>query len=86
MAAVSAAAAQADAQGCLHYCLQAAFAGAIWLCPLPALLLSFLHVCRITRQELAEGLEAALVAERLFAPHLLPLAFEKLSSTLRWVL
>jgi hypothetical protein len=43
-------------------------------------------VCRITRQELAEGLEAALVAERLFAPHLLPLAFEKLSSTLRWVL
>jgi DNA repair/transcription protein MET18/MMS19 len=40
---------------------------------------------RITRAELAAGLEASLAAEPLFAPHLVPLAMEKLSSTLRCV-
>ena len=38
---------------------------------------------RITCAELAAGLEASLAAEPLFAPHLVPLAMEKLSSTLR---
>lgn len=41
--------------------------------------------CRITRQDLAAGLEATLAAEPLFAPHVVPLACEKLSSSLRWV-
>ena len=42
-----------------------------------------LSCCRITRQDIATGLEQALAAEPLFAPHLVPLALEKLSSTLR---
>lgn len=57
-------------------------------CPLPAWPACH-HPClpfscrRISREDLAAGLEAALVAEPLFAPYLVPLACEKLSSTLR---
>lgn len=38
---------------------------------------------RITREQLACGLEAVLAAEPLFAPYVVPLATEKLGSTLR---
>lgn len=46
-------------------------------CPPPA--------CSITREQLAAGLEAVLAAEPRFAPHLVPLIMEKLSSSIRWV-
>lgn len=42
-------------------------------------------LCRISRQDLAAGLQASLAAEPLFAPFLVPLAVEKLGSALRCV-
>ena len=38
---------------------------------------------RISRADLAAGLQACLAAEPRFAPHVVPLACEKLESSLR---